>query len=692
MAVNFYEGITVLKQNASANRTFVRVWFDYQTSGSSWNGNGCPFSMTVRVDGGGYIADANNQSSFTHTGTVVLQQNTRAPIYYQDITIYHNSNGEATVYAQLTIATGISVGTVTRQTNATLPPYSQVSYEKSTTYETSAGYTDATLGTSRGFQIINSSNNTSNITNTVSWSLGSQRGTMQTRVPVGTSWSWTPPESLASEFGSSSSTYITIETETFVNGNSIGTTSIQLYVELPEDYSNITINSITISDGMGNYESNGYFIPNESTLTATVDAQAGTGSTIRDASWQLGNMRASGLTANFGTITETNSRYLYVTVTDSRGNTASDSIYVPIRNASAPVLDDSYAIRTNADKVSDMEGTYIQCYLRGIIKTSGSYSIAIYYRATGSSNWTQSGSTTNGTASNTNYEVSKDTTISGVSATTSYEIRFWAQDSANNVTEKIVKVNTLQPVMDFRDGGNGMAVGKINEKSNFFEVGWETDFNDALHVYGNTDLKSNVAVGGTSSFNGASIFSDAATFNEAVKILKNLAVTGTLNTSGLLTASGGANFNAGTVNFTGSTVTGLELGDNVAVAAGYYEGAAYLDSEFIDLSSNVLSSDSNAISSGSWGVKAFSNYPNRILMGAAYFSNAANYGRNLCIYRNNSQICKVTGFDAGKQHLTIPVGPIYDTYSSNSDYRLYTYSSSTTPATIFAGLICIAWK
>jgi hypothetical protein len=95
-----------------------------------------------------------------------------------------------------------------------------------------------------------------------------------------------------------------------------------------------------------------------------------------------------------------------------------------------------------------------------------------YYRVAGTSTWTNASASFNsGTAF----------TFGGgkISTETSYEVRYELTDAFTTISITDI-VSTASVVMDFKSGGKGVAIGKVSETDNCFEVSEKWD----VKVYG----------------------------------------------------------------------------------------------------------------------------------------------------------------------------------------------------------------
>ncbi|MCI9069964.1 MAG: hypothetical protein HFJ14_04780, partial [Clostridium sp.] len=116
------------------------------------------------------------------------------------------------------------------------------------------------------------------------------------------------------------------------------------------------------------------------------------------------------------------------------------------------------------------EGTYVK--VRAVLKyasvsSKNTISARVEYKTKSSTTWTNAGSITSG----------KEVVIGGgkIDANTSYDIRLVVQDAFETVIVPMT-IPTATTTLDFRNGGMGIAIGKVAEKDGL-EVDWLTYYN-----------------------------------------------------------------------------------------------------------------------------------------------------------------------------------------------------------------------
>lgn len=163
-----------------------------------------------------------------------------------------------------------------------------------------------------------------------------------------------------------------------------------------------------------------------------------------------------------------------VTVTDSRGRTASRSASIYVYPYSSPVLTQAEAARCNSAGTETEEGTYLAAMATATISScngkNGS-TLHVYYRKNGDSAWTTGTSLSSG--------VKKVFGGGNILIDGAYQVRIVASDQFTSV-ERIIEVGAYSYTIHFKNGGKGVAFGKAAEKDNAVEIvsNWELFLGD----------------------------------------------------------------------------------------------------------------------------------------------------------------------------------------------------------------------
>ena len=300
------------------------------------------------------------------------------------------------------------------------------------------------------------------------------------------SYSYTIPTSWEKNIPNTTSAIATFILET-LNGNTvIGRKSINATVQVRSGIVP-TIGNPTIEDTNSISKTIGFYVQSQSCIKFTIPTSGNQGSTITSVSTKFNDQTYSGSTfttqaiQNSGTLTYT------ITVTDSRGRTATKSGSVNVVAYNPPSLTNVSAKRANSGyAVDESSGTYALLHFKvGFTSLSNKNVTSFYiqYRASGASSWNKINSWAN------NYTLEQDYKAGNLftSTTTTYEIAFGVKDKfMSDYSWQIVTVTPTYALINF---------GKDGKSLTFFGQ----DGNNANRLTVNGDLAINSVKENTSS-------------------------------------------------------------------------------------------------------------------------------------------------------------------------------------------------
>lgn len=282
---------------------------------------------------------------------------------------------------------------------------------------------------------------------------------------------------LANQIPNAVSGKCTITCKTYSGTTEVGSKTCTMTLTVPSSVKP-TITSLTAARVDGTVPTSWeIYVQSKSKATLTINGAAGAyGSTISSYSITGGgySSTASSFTTGFlntsGTITFTAS------VTDSRGRvSANATVTITVVAYSAPSFSKYISQRCNSAGTASDSGTYVKSTVNfsyASCSSKNTITTATYYRKTTETSWTNASKTfTSGTAF----------TFGGgnISAESSYEVKFKLTDAFTSI-EVTDTLSTASVVMDFKSGGLGVAVGKVAETDQCFEVSDAWD----VKVYG----------------------------------------------------------------------------------------------------------------------------------------------------------------------------------------------------------------
>ena len=370
----------------SASTTLYAVWqiITYTVSynkGSSGTGTNTSDTKTYNV------ALTLKGAIFTRTG------------YQQDG--WATSDGGSSVYALS--------ASYTANASTTLYPH-----WKATTSVISAN--NGTLGTA---QTISVTRYNSSYTHTITYKYGNATGTVGTG--IGTSVSWTPPLSLASQFPSATSGTCTLTCTTYSGSTALGTSTTSITLSIPSTVK-CTVSSVTLAETVSGLNSKfGAYVQNKSKLSVTgsISTSNAYGATISSYSITINGqtLTSNGATTNVLQSSGTNS-YSF-TIKDTRGRTDTYTGTFNVVAYTAP------SVSETAQRDSSTTSSIVINYSWNIaeVGSRNDKSIAIKYRLLGASSYT-----TETTITPSAYSGSGSYTITGTDTDASYDVLVQATD------------------------------------------------------------------------------------------------------------------------------------------------------------------------------------------------------------------------------------------------------------------------
>lgn len=442
-------------QNVSANTSTItcRLYLINDWSlGIGGRTNTCTIGGTTK---------SFTSSSISGTGTHTLGTVSQS--------VSHNSDGtkSITISAVFKIQATIS-GTYYEQITAsatvtlnTIPRASSVSAKS------------VNLGTASTITVTRAS---SSFTYTLSYTFGSAKGTIVTKT-TSTSVSWTPPLTLADQIPKSTTGTCTITCTTYNGNTSIGSKTCTMTLTVPASIKP-TIGSLTAERVDGTVPSSwGIYVQSKSKAKLTVNGAEGSyGSTIASYSISGGGFAGSSASLTTGFLNSYGDITFTATVTDSRGRvSAAVKVTITVERYFVPYFETYTSQRCDSGGNLQDDGMYIlgnALYNRAPCGNNNRVTRTIYYKRSSDSQWTNAGVIFS----------SGDPIVFGggnISTEYSYDIRYTITDQFNTVSVQDI-VSTAAVVMDFKSGGKGLAVGKVSETDNCFEVSEDWD----VKVYG----------------------------------------------------------------------------------------------------------------------------------------------------------------------------------------------------------------
>lgn len=352
-------------------------------------------TYTVTYNKGSYGSGTNTTDTKTYNVNLTLKGAIFTRAGYEQVG-WSTSDGGAQAYAV--------GGTYTANAAVTLYPVWSATTSTITT-------TNGTLGTQ---QTITITRYNSSYTHTLSYAYGAATGTIATG--VGTSYNWTPPVSLASQFPSATSGTCVIICETFSGATSLGTTATSISLAITSTVK-CTVSGVTLTETVAGINAKfGSFVQGKS--KAQVDIVPSTsnayGATVTAYRTQINGQTLNTDLAVTGLLNTSGSNSYTATITDTRGRTDSYNGTFTVLEYNAPSI--SMTVQRNLSDLTAIDVNY--SWNVSPVGNNNDKTVTIKYRVYGSSATPTVATTiTPGTYSgNGSYQ------ITGLDADTAYDI------------------------------------------------------------------------------------------------------------------------------------------------------------------------------------------------------------------------------------------------------------------------------
>lgn len=442
--------ITQNSQNVNNNTSNVTVSVRFYRTNTGYTTYGSG-TVYCKINGTTYSASVTPSQKITNSGIV---------LFTKTLNISHNADGTKT----LTASAWIDLNTPLTSSEQS---YSQAltTIPRATTPTLSAS--SVALGGSVTISLPRAS---SSFTHTLTYKFGNASGTIGT--DLGTSASWSPPLSLASQIPNTTSGVVTITCTTYNGSTKIGTKSVTITVTVPASVVP-TISSIAVSEGVSGLNAKiGAFVQGQSKINLTITAAGAYGSSVTTYISKFGSSSFNGASFSIENVNSSGSVTLAVTVTDSRGRKTTKNQTINVLAYQIPEIASFTGIRCNQDGTVNEDGQYVKLaynYTISPLNNKNDKTITIAYRQVGASSYTT-------LKTESNY--SADTTYvpsTVFSVDNSYEFKLTVADYFKTVKYDL-EVTTAFTLVDYSAGGHGMAIGKVAESEDLLEIALPVSF------------------------------------------------------------------------------------------------------------------------------------------------------------------------------------------------------------------------
>ena len=411
--------------------------------------------------------------------------------------VEHNDNGQKSCNIsgqfniQATLA-GVYKGYISASGNITLDTIARASQPSCITYP------DHTQNVGEfGDKIsIHMNRKSSEFTHTVRYAFGDWEGVIGTGITNGVEW--TIPESFMDLIPNNTSGSGTIYVDTYNGTTKIGTRWCGFTATVPASV--IPSCTATLEDVTGIDDIYGSPVQGLSKIKVTVNPIKAFSSPIASYYISIDGVKYSKAEITTGLLVKSGTSIVTVYVTDERGRTNRNSPWTYDMNVQAytpPAVTKLVANRCNSDGTANKRGDYVNATFSAVISAMGNKNTASYslkYKKTSEpdSDYTE----VEFTAIANNYTPTDRTHIFAASKGSSYDVVIEAVDRHNssNPARKGTKAPSGFSIFSWRGFRTstsieeGAGIGKIPEKPNVLQVGWDAEFEKEVYYKGKTLL------------------------------------------------------------------------------------------------------------------------------------------------------------------------------------------------------------
>lgn len=482
MAQSGYKDVTV----TSWDTLRFRWWISSQSITS--NSTTIGWAMELIATSDGRISATSTQkwtivvngNTYTGSSNVGIANNTTKTLASGTTTIPHNSDGSKTFsysfeqefgiqFSNVWIASksGSGTGTLDTIARASVPTVSASSVDMGTTI---------TIYTNRA---------NSELTHDLTYSFAG-RDWSQIASNVATSYSWKTPN-VPTAIPNAASGTLTIRCVTKKGGTTVGTTTVTMTLKVPASVVP-SISSVDVTDATPGITAQfGAYVQNQSALKVTINAAGAEGSTIRSYKAVVAGFTYSGQTFTTNPLKLAGSLDVAVTVTDTRGRTASKTVPITVLPYTPPVTTSFKAYRCDAEGNVKNDGTYLTlAYAYSVASVGGknTANMVVEYKTKSSSTWTT-------LTTGSDLEGSGTRFFSSPTFSTDYQfdVRLTVTDWFGASASYEAMLQTADVVLDISSDGKALAFGKVSQTQSAIEFArslfdkFDTLIGNGLAVY-----------------------------------------------------------------------------------------------------------------------------------------------------------------------------------------------------------------
>lgn len=457
MAVSISMNIVQNSQSIENNSSNVTVEVYAHWTRGSYNAQTAPDGYpdargTVSIDNVQYTFYSKFNTGHTASGS--------ERIFAKTLNVAHNNEGEKILSCWASYATGVSSGTVSTSGSLALTAIPRKSVLRAA---------DGTLGTAQNLRVERKS---TQLTHTITYSCGNESDTICVKT-TSESLSWTPPLELAAQYPNSTSVPVILTITTYHADNEVGVSSVTINCAIPESV--VPTVTVEVSDYSNHLSKYGAYVQGKSKLRIVANASGSQGSTVKFYKTEVDGKSYQKASVITEVLTGTGNLIVTTTVTDSRGRTAAASVTIPVLSYTAPSISAFSVSRCDAGGNASKSGAYLAVKFKAAITALNGKNSAVYtvqYKKSGISYYTmQTLEEYKG-----KHTVSDGMFVFPAEIAYSYDVILTAKDDFASIPKSGVGSSIKKTWSMFKDG-IGFAFGKIAEKANTLDMGWDIELN-----------------------------------------------------------------------------------------------------------------------------------------------------------------------------------------------------------------------
>lgn len=359
-------------------------------------------------------------------------------------------------------------------------------------------------GNTIGSQIdIGISRAVSSFTHTLTWRFGGRTGTIA-ESSSSPSITWTPPLDLSSQIPNSESGTGTLTCITYNGNTEIGRKSISFTLKVPS-YIGPSINKFESSIVPVDIKNCGLYVKNHTAVKWDVTAYGSYGSTIQKCTISGQNLSytftntSTSYTRTSETLTISGEKVYTVTVTDSRGRTASKTGRITILDYKSPVITSANSFRSNADGTLNGSGEYVTHKLTASFYTlqgNNTIKIEVFDKKSSDSTYSKKSVIIKEDSDDKVVNYSYTYPDSSFKADTKYDFKIVISDSIGQSSTVYTHVGTKNVPLNISGDNSSIAIGSFAQKQagnkGLFRCEWAASFASSPQVDSDRNLKRNI--------------------------------------------------------------------------------------------------------------------------------------------------------------------------------------------------------